>query len=79
MPRLVLWFTIYDILEFYLGIICLLDLFLVHLDLLLMLVAHLHERFRQLALEFLLAAIVQLNHARLMAPLHLPQFLLGNE
>lgn len=42
-----------------------------------MLAAHLHQRLRQLALKLLLVAVVQLDHARLMAPLHLPQFLLG--
>lgn len=65
--------------DFYLGVICLLNLFLVHLDLQLVLVPHLYQCLRQLALELLLVAIVQLDHARLVAALHLPQFLLGKD
>lgn len=73
---LVLRFISIISLTVYLGIVGLLNLILVHFDLQLMLVAHLYQRLCQLALKLLLVAIVQLNHARLVAPLHLPQFLL---
>lgn len=78
---LLLWFTISkgNFVDFYLGVIRLLDLILVHLDLQLVLVPHLHQCLRQLALKILLVATVQLNHARLVAPLHFPQFLLGKD
>lgn len=62
----------------YLGIVGLLNVILVHFDLHLMLVAHLHQRLRQLAFKILLVAIVQLHHTRLMTPFCLPQFLLEN-
>lgn len=73
---LVLYFLNIISLTVYLGIVGLLNLILVHFDLQLMLVAHLHQRLCQFAFKLLLVAIVQLNHTRLMAPLHLPQFLL---
>ena len=61
----------------YLGVVGLLKLLLVHFDLHVMLVAHLHQRLRQLAFKVLLVARIQLDHTRLVAPLNLSQFLLA--
>lgn len=63
--------------EVYLGVVGLLKLILVHLDLQLMLVAHLHQSLCQLALKVLLVAVVQFHHAGLVAPFDLPQLLWG--
>lgn len=61
----------------YLGVVGLLKLILVHLDLQLMLVTHLHQSLSQLALKVFLVAAVQFYHSRLMAPFDLPELLRG--
>ena len=62
----------------YLGVVGLLNLIFVHFDLQFVLTTHVRQRIGQLAFKILLAATVHLNHARLVTPLCLPQFLLEN-